>query len=160
MFIKMYLLILISFGAAMTDLKTKKIPNFIFVFGMASALLFDLLIFPIPVKKILIKGFCIALIFCFGMFRLLGIGDIKLWMILAAYLGFLKSCIAVGIGLVLFIIIHTIGNRDNQKIMLRAFLQLATEKRIMVSGENGYPLAPCVFIPTLIIAVLSVFRVV
>lgn len=77
------LLIVLSGVAAVFDLEYRKIPNLV----IATGIFCGLFLCQEP-KTILIRCIGIVFVFLFGMFQLMGMGDLKLWMAIVAFVGF------------------------------------------------------------------------
>ena len=93
-----YLLLLLVLAiASACDIKTRKIPNGLILTGLVTGVLFS------PVG-ILTKLFGVFFLFFFGMLHLMGMGDIKLWMVILLYLGFANSCFIVATAALLLIL--------------------------------------------------------
>lgn len=151
-----FLLILLSV-AAIKDYKTNKIPNYIFFIGLISALIFDLFLNPILFTDILVKGMWLVVIFLFGAFRLLGIGDIKLWMVIASYIGFIRSALVISLSSFLLIIVNVIKDRENFKLVFLTFSQIINKQEIKIVEQKAYPLAPYILFSSLVMCVYICF---
>ena len=76
-----YCLIIVLLIAAICDIKYKKIPNWLICIGLTIGL-----ISPWTMCSYKEKIFSIVLIFFVGMWKLMGMGDIKLWTVMAMYI--------------------------------------------------------------------------
>ena len=157
LYIKLGFLLILLGIAAIKDYKTNKIPNYIFIVGLLSALIFDLFLSPIPLKNIFIKGMWLVVIFLFGALRLLGIGDIKLWMVISSYIGFVKSAVVIFLSSFLLIIVNVIKDRENFKLVFLTFSQIINKQEIKIVEQKAYPLAPYILFSSLIMCVYICF---
>lgn len=157
LYIKLGFLLILLGIAAIKDYKTNKIPNYIFIVGLLSALIFDLFLNPIPLKNIFIKGMWLVVIFLFGALRLLGIGDIKLWMVISSYIGFVKSAVVIFLSSFLLIIVNVIKDRENFKLVFLTFSQIINKQEIKIVEQKAYPLAPYILLSSLIMCVYICF---
>lgn len=143
--------------ASIKDMKTRKISKYIFYIGILSALIFDLFIFPISIKNVIIKSIWMVIIFLFGALRLLGIGDIKIWMIITAYMGIITSSIIVVISCILLIVVNVIKDSSNLKLVFLTFSQLANKQKIVIVEQKAYAFIPYMTFSTLLVSVVMIF---
>ena len=90
MSIAIYLLLLYSFLAMLFDLTTNRIPNYLVAAELVGGLIFQLYIFgPMGILSFL-GGIAVPFILSYALFlfRMIGAGDIKLFMALGAVAGF------------------------------------------------------------------------
>ena len=132
---------------AFTDIKEKKIPNLIVFPGMAVGLFVSFNGW----KDTLFKICGMTIIFFIGMLGAAGFGDIKLWMMTIAFIGFENSLWCVGIAAVLIIIYGIIFKKSD------TLKELTYKKEIKKS--NIYPFAPFVLIGTTCVFIWRVLNV-
>lgn len=147
---------------AIFDKTTGKIPNYIILIGLVSALLFNIFISPISIKEWIIRGIFLIIIFLFGMKRWIGGGDIKMWMVLNLMIGAVYSSFAIAIGSILIIIYALIRDfKGNAPTVFLSLNEVALNKKIntVVHSVKGYPLALFVMFPTIIFCLLELFGV-
>lgn len=84
------LLFLILVIAAIWDYLYRKIPNWLICIGLIIGWISS----PYSIFERVLSLF---ILFIIGMFGLMGLGDIKLWMVMAMFLGFIKSCYVIGL---------------------------------------------------------------
>lgn len=148
-----YLFILTITGiAAYFDARDKKIPNELIIIGLISSLFFmgSLEIF-------LWRALFILLLFFFGMFHLLGMGDLKLWMVLCAYTGFLESAYIIGGAAFLLICYGLITNsRESSFILKYMGFHFISKQKIQRLEQKSYAFAPFVFAASCVYTVLKV----
>lgn len=113
-----YCLIIVLLIAAICDIKYKKIPNWLICIGLTIGL-----ISPWTMCSYKEKIFSIVLIFFVGMWKLMGMGDIKLWTVMAMYIGLIKSCYVMGVAAFLLIFHQLIKNRRGKDHVLFKILQ-------------------------------------
>ena len=153
--IKTITLLTLLILATFTDIQTKKIPNIIFCVGMITGIAFDF-VYPRSHVEIILAYIGAFIVFLFGSLRLMGMGDIKIWIVLTVYEGLLKSAAIICIATVLFIIFHIIKNPRNFSTVLLGFSQAITNKKIQASGKQGYAFIPFVTVCTIICKVVEI----
>ena len=122
-----------------TDIKDKKIPNVIVFPGMAAGLFLSFT----DAKSTLWRLAGMGVIFFIGMLGAAGLGDIKLWMMIVAFIGFPNSLWCIGIAAMLMLIYGLIFKR---KDTLKELKNKQEEKK-----QNIYPFAPFILISTICI---------
>ncbi len=93
MSIAIYLLLLYSFSAMLFDLMTDRIPNYLVAAELAGGLVYQIFIFgPMGILSFL-GGIAVpfALSYALYLFRMIGAGDIKLFMALGSVAGFPRN---------------------------------------------------------------------
>lgn len=154
--------IIFSITVAIFDKTTKKIPNWLILIGMVSGLVFNILIKPISIKEWVIRGIFLIIIFLFGMRRLIGGGDIKLWMTLNILIGAVYSSLSLAIGSVIIIIVALFTDfKGNAPTVFLSLNNIAITKRIntVIATSKGYPLGFYVMIPVILFCLLELFGV-
>lgn len=124
--------------ASCYDKKTMKIPNWISLTGVITGICLCTSMHQVGYRFI-----AIVFIFFFGMLGLMGMGDLKLWMMISTLTGFTESCfIVAGAGLTL-LIHQVIRNRKmaSQTIRLTIF-SFIYNRKIIEFEQEGYPFAP------------------
>ena len=152
--------VLLCIIAAWTDVKTKKIPNWLILSGLAGGLLLNFWVNPLPVKEHILRGVFVLVILLVGMFRLLGLGDIKFWCVLTVVIGPVRSSIIVAAASVLLVIYAMIKDKDAVSTIAVTVVDVAQEKKVRpeVLGmrNRGYPLAVFMLLPTVVCAVIGI----
>ena len=147
------LLIVLSGVAAVFDLEYRKIPNLV----IATGIFCGLVLCQEP-KTILIRCIGIVFVFLFGMFQLMGMGDLKLWMAIVAFVGFSRSCfIIVGAAILLlgYAWFFVPGSKQTIKLTLR---QLSL-KNVQVFEQKEFPFAPFIFASCVLYGILRSLHV-
>lgn len=83
------LLLQVLLCAVVSDVKTKKIPNSLCIYGIFTALVYWLLVDKGALLHKLVPGMCIPffMLFCLYAVRVLGAGDVKLMCVVGTYMG-------------------------------------------------------------------------
>lgn len=140
--------LLFLFRCSYTDLKTGKIRNKT-VFPM---ILMGLLLCN-DHRLLMGRVLGIIFIFFFGMTGLLGMGDLKLWMGICSFLGFLHSSYAVIIGAFLLIVYAVCKERYKAWEVVRTtiFHALFNRKFVKPEDQKGYRMAPFLMAGSIIV---------
>jgi len=145
--------------ASYTDIKYMKIPNILFYIGIILCLLFDFIFIPISYKEIIAKAVFIIILFFFGSLKLMGIGDIKLWMVITGILGIKESCLIIITALLMFIIYGLINDYSNNiKIVILSIIQFANKEKAQIDNQKAYPFAPFMAIPTILVCIVEIIK--
>ena len=141
-----HILILLSVTgvAAYCDAREKKIPNWLTFSGMAVGFLFSHSMYEAARKA---AG--ILFLFAFGTFRLMGFGDLKLWMCISCLLGFGDSCIII-LGGELFLIGHALMERTGRRVLWISVRDVIMTGRVRIFEQQGYAFAPYVVLSALL----------
>ena len=132
--------------ATLTDLKYREIPN-----GLTFPSICIGLIIGYPSNKEKLLG--LILLFLFGMTNLLGMGDLKLLMVIHAFLGFLPSIYILGIS-ALCLIIYVCLTKKDAFYSIKLTLKQISLKQFQIFEQESYPFAPFLFLGTLIYRVV------
>lgn len=144
MLLKTACLMILLIWASIADVRTKKIPNVIFYIGMASSILFDIFLYQRSTKELLISYAGAFLVFLFGSFRLLGLGDIKIWMVITAYYGIITSSLIICMASALLIIVAVIKDKSRVKAVLLGIFQVINRQKIVLAKQEAYAFIPYV----------------
>lgn len=140
------LLAIILFAAALSDIKTMKIPNRLILIGLVLGFLY----MP-SIKGILFKLLYLGILFIFGMFGMLGYGDIKLWMVIAVFLGLFQSTIIIIIAAIISMIYSLFKWRKTTIThFLNFWWQMRIYKDYQGSSEIYIPFAPFMLVSFLL----------
>lgn len=141
--------------AAVVDAKTSKIKNVIVV----PMLLIGILSFS-NTADLLFKIGSIIFILIIGYTRIMGMGDLKLWMGMAVYMGLLDSIYAIGAAAALFILFYLITDYKESVKILRIFKnQVLYEKKIERFEQKAHPFGPFMAVGSLVIMVWRFYGV-
>lgn len=143
--IRLFALCICTGISAITDIIKGKIYNCISVSGIIVGV-----VTCSSFKELHATIIALLLIFLFGMLRLMGMGDIKLWMAIASLVGLQTSCIFVALG-GLLLIIYTLCSdfRNSLEILEISIKSLLYNRKLIPFEQKGYPFAPFLFIPSL-----------
>ena len=159
-YIKISTLLILVITAAVIDYRSMKIPNMIFFIGMTSFVIFDFYLVPLTIEEILYKVFWIVFLFFFGMLHLIGMGDIKLWMVLTAYLGIVKSSLIICFASILLIIVQFVTNKQSRGLIFLLVSQFMTKQKIKIVEQKSYAFAPYIAALTIAVCILMLTGVI
>lgn len=143
------LLFLILVIAAIWDYFYRKIPNWLICLGLIIGWLFSTCSIPERILSLLA-------LFIIGMFRLMGMGDIKLWMVIALFLGFIDSCYLMGLAALLLILHQFIKNwKNTMNILTISLKDFWLTKKIRIFDQISYAFSPYILISFVILQVIN-----
>lgn len=130
--------------AAICDHQKMKIPNALTYPGILLGLLWTGT-FQQAGMKLLVLLF----LFLFGMLGFMGMGDLKLWMLISMYVPFLTSCYIMITAAVLLMVHQYLRNRrQTTQTMKIAAKDLFYRKRFVPFEQDGFPFAPYMAVAT------------
>ena len=136
-----YCMCIILLIATVYDLKYRIIPNWLLCIGGIIGLLS-----PRTMCSYTEKIICIVVIFIIGMFHLMGMGDVKLWTVMAMYIGLIKSVCIMGIAAVFLILFQLLRNRkETAKVLRISINDLLLTKKIHYFEQDTFPFSPYIF---------------
>lgn len=141
--IKIIMLPVLFILASISDIKTQKIPNALFIMGVLSGIIFDVM-YPRQITDMVASYGGMIVIFLIGSFRLIGMGDIKMWMVLTIYEGITKSSCIFLLATLFFIVVQLLMNPKNLKLMISGIYQAVKYKKIKITNHNKYAFIPYV----------------
>ena len=145
-------LIIILFIANIWDLEYHKIPNCLIYIGFTIGF-----VSPWTMCSYKEKIFSIILIFFIGMLKLMGMGDIKLWTVMAMYIGLIKSCYVMGLAAFLLILHQLIRNRkETLKILSLTVKEIFFTRKLHFFEQKSYPFSPYIYTSFFTLAILGV----
>lgn len=122
------------------DISERKIPNTLLGAGILMGLLSSQ-----SLTELFWKILAIFFLFFFGMLRLMGMGDLKLWMFLNSFVGFQDSCWIIIIAALLLILFGGIKNRTETVLIFRHILiSIQLRKKPEIIEQTTYAFAPFV----------------
>jgi len=125
---------------AFYDISERKIPNTLLGAGILMGLLSSQ-----SLMELFWKILAIFFLFFFGMLRLMGMGDLKLWMFLNSFVGFQDSCWIIIIAALLLILFGGIKNRTETVLIFRHILiSIQLRKKPEIIEQTTYAFAPFV----------------
>lgn len=143
------LLFLILVIAAIWDYFYRKIPNWLICLGLIIGWLFSTCSIPERILSLLA-------LFIIGMFGLMGMGDIKLWMVIALFLGFIDSCYVMGLAALLLILHQFIKNwKNTMNILTISLKDFWLTKKIRIFDQISYAFSPYILISFVILQVIN-----
>lgn len=151
--IVIWLIVLI---AGIIDNKTRKIPNALILTGIITATIFDIFLMPISLSNMGLKWICVIFLFFLGMLRLMGFGDMKLWMVMSLYYGLLHSSLIIGFAAIIFIFHHFVTDKSARRIVFLSVAQIFQKDTFKVIEQKSYPFGPYIAIATSLYTVLVI----
>ena len=146
-----YILAVILFVASVCDWKYHKIPNWLFCIGLLIGF-----ISPFSMCSYAEKIISFILLFFVGMLRLMGMGDIKLWTVIAVFIGLKNSLYVLGIAAVLLIFHQLLANgKETMSILIFSLKDILLKKKIEFFEQKGYPFAPYIFASYILLTILG-----
>ncbi|WP_270552154.1 MULTISPECIES: prepilin peptidase [Dorea] len=143
------LLFLILVIAAIWDYFYRKIPNWLICLGLIIGWLFSTCSIPERILSLLA-------LFIIGMFGLMGMGDIKLWIVIALFLGFIDSCYLMGLAALLLILHQFIKNwKNTMNILTISLKDFWLTKKIRIFDQISYAFSPYILISFVILQVIN-----
>lgn len=143
------LLFLILVIAAIWDYFYRKIPNWLICLGLIIGWLFSTCSIPERILSLLA-------LFIIGMFGLMGMGDIKLWIVIALFLGFIGSCYLMGLAALLLILHQFIKNwKNTMNILTISLKDFWLTKKIRIFDQISYAFSPYILISFVILQVIN-----
>lgn len=143
--VKNIVLVLLLFICSIYDLKERRIPNDILGVGI----LFGFLSSG-SLIEILWKIVALLFLFFFGMLRIMGMGDLKLWMFLSTYVGFMDSFVIMVAAAILLILYGWLKNKKETTLIFRHLLiSFKTKRKPQVIEQTSYAFAPFILTATL-----------
>ena len=143
------LLFLILVIAAIWDYFYRKIPNWLICLGLIIGWLFSTCSIPERILSLLA-------LFIIGMFGLMGMGDIKLWIVIAWCLGFIDSCYLMGLAALLLILHQFIKNwKNTMNILTISLKDFWLTKKIRIFDQISYAFSPYILISFVILQVIN-----
>lgn len=143
------LLFLILVIAAIWDYLYRKIPNWLICIGLIIGWISSS-------YSIFERVLSLFILFIIGMFGLMGLGDIKLWMVMAMFLGFIKSCYVIGLAALLLILHQFIKNwKNTMNILTISLKDFWLTKKIRIFDQISYAFLPYILISFVILQVIN-----
>lgn len=154
LFVRLAVLLIFTYLAARYDRRSRKIPNNLILYGMITGLLLSL-----SLKEFLLKLLGILFLYFFGMLRLMGMGDLKLWMVIVCVVQFTDSCIIILVAEI-FLILYALSKDTDETVMVikLSFWQIFTLHKIGRFQQKGYAFAPFIFASALLYSVIKMGR--
>lgn len=124
--------------ATIWDIRTKKIPNLLILSGLIGGFLR-----MSSVNSVIWAIIFLVILLLFSSLRLIGNGDIKLWMVISLFTGILGSCIIMLFAVGLFFLYGLIRYKKAAlHIYITSFTNLATKQGIKRYTGIEIPFAP------------------
>ena len=97
--LKWLILFIILLISSYYDIREKRIPNELIVIGLVVGFLLQKSLFDVFLQ------ICVLiLLFFIGMLKIMGMGDLKLWMVISCYTGFADSFIIIAVAAALLMV--------------------------------------------------------
>lgn len=142
MYLKYILCLIILLVATIWDLEYRRIPNELTAVGVFLGLFWDWSLYGFFCKLL-----SLFLIFCIGYFRLMGMGDLKLWMMITSFVGLENSIIILGFAALYLCAYAFLKNTQEARMILKhLFYSFQTRQIPLVVEQKGYPFAPFLFL--------------
>ena len=126
--------------ATFYDLREHRIPNLLVAYGVLFGFLSSQSFIDLFWKTI-----AFIFLYFFGMLRLMGLGDLKLWIVISSFVGFKDSCWIMVVAAILLILYGWIRNRTETEIIFRHLLiSLESHNRPELIDQTAYAFAPFV----------------
>ena len=145
--------------AAITDLISRKIPNWLILIGLIGGIGINIYE-HLTIKETLFRLAIIVVILLLGTLRMLGMGDIKLWIVLTILIGGMYSSMIICIASILLVLFAIA--KDGKKALVTAFVSASDviinkkiNKDIKEISNKGYPLAVFMVFPTAVFVALG-----
>ncbi len=145
--------------AAITDLISRKIPNWLILIGLIGGIGINIYE-HLTIKEALFRLAIIVVILLLGTLRMLGMGDIKLWIVLTILIGGMYSSMIICIASILLVLFAIA--KDGKKALVTAFVSASDviinkkiNKEIKEISNKGYPLAVFMVFPTAVFVALG-----
>lgn len=145
--IKDIIIFIILLIASVSDIRTKKVPNILFIIGIITWLCLDIFLFPAGFKTIIVKIVVLLAWFLFGIFRLMGFGDLKMMMVISAIRGIFPSLMTLLFGCIIFLSWRIIRDKDSRDYLLHF---------IKKNNEQQYKSIKYAFMPFITIGFLMI----
>lgn len=137
--------------ASICDLRTHRIPNVLTFGSMIVGIAFTIIFEPASIVPRLI---CMLVLFVAGMFGIMGLGDIKLLMALAAFNHWKTILYTLGLGSIVFVLTYLILQPKRVATEAKTFASKILTLDIATIGKSG---AKRPFAPSLAIAYVAMF---
>lgn len=163
MYLRYIFTIIFIITVGIIDKKTSKIPNLLILIGIIMSFIFNFLIDKLSLFENCLRIAICILVFFVGMLKILGGGDIKLWMVLNLLIGSVESAVSIMIASILIIIFAVCSDKGN---MLKVYISMLKVKNkdfsvdVDKKTEKGYPLALFLILPVMIISILKMVSVI
>lgn len=138
-------LLFLSF-AVIEDIQYRRIPNEIVLCGAVVGLLTCGSFYAV-----LWRVLALIFLFCLGYFRLMGMGDLKLWMMLTTFTGFRNSCFIMAFAALFLCIYAFFKNRKEAMLIFKHMqISLLTKKNPIIMDQTVYAFSPFMLAATLL----------
>ena len=164
MWIALITTLIIGIIAAITDYRMGKIPNILLLIGAVIGLLNNIWFTPIEISDHILRTLICIVIFGVGALHLLGMGDIKLWMMETILLGAMRGALIVLFAGILSVIVIVIRDKSAMKTMLTATADIVQNKRlrkeVIEMDKRKYPFAVFMLFPLIGVCLFDGIRAV
>lgn len=134
--ISIFVMLIAMIICAVTDIRKHKIYNFV-TFPL---IIFGLIFGP---DVLYVRILWVLFLFILGMFSIIGLGDIKLWMGMGTVMGVLNACYSMMAACIFFIAILSIFDKKDRMIIYTHLKNIMlNQKPHMITDEKPKPFAP------------------
>lgn len=142
--LKWLILFIILLVSSYYDIREKRIPNELIVIGLVIGFLFQKSLFDVFLQ------ICVLiLLFFIGMLKIMGMGDLKLWMVISCYTGFVDSFIIIAVAAALLMVYAWFKNRKESILILNHIkFSILLKERPKIIEQTAYSFAPFIFLAT------------
>lgn len=140
--LKWLILFIILLVSSYYDIREKRIPNELIVIGLVVGFLFQKSLFDVFLQ------ICVLiLLFFIGMLKIMGMGDLKLWMVISCYTGFADSFIIIAVAAALLMVYAWFKNRKESVLILNHIkFSILLKERPKIIEQTAYSFAPFILL--------------
>lgn len=140
--LKWLILFIILLISSYYDIREKRIPNELIVIGLVVGFLFQKSLFDVFLQ------ICVLiLLFFIGMLKIMGMGDLKLWMVISCYTGFADSFIIIVVAAALLMVYAWFKNRKESVLILNHIkFSILLKERPKIIEQTAYSFAPFILL--------------
>lgn len=140
--LKWLILFIILLISSYYDIREKRIPNELIVIGLVVGFLLQKSLFDVFLQ------ICVLiLLFFIGMLKIMGMGDLKLWMVISYYTGFADSFIIIAVAAALLMVYAWFKNRKESVLILNHIkFSILLKERPKNIEQTAYSFAPFILL--------------
>lgn len=138
MYIRCILCLFFLFFAVVEDVQYRRIPNEVVLCGAAAGFLTCGSLYTF-----LWRILALLFLFCLGYFRIMGMGDLKLWMMITTFTGLRNSCFIMAFAAIFLCIYAFFKNREEAMLIFKNMhFSFMTKKKPIIMEQTGYAFSP------------------
>lgn len=140
--LKWLILFIILLISSYYDIREKRIPNELIVIGLVVGFLLQKSLFDVFLQ------ICVLiLLFFIGMLKIMGMGDLKLWMVISCYTGSADSFIIIAVAAALLMVYAWFKNRKESVLILNHIkFSILLKERPKNIEQTAYSFAPFILL--------------